>query len=445
MTRGSLLEVPRLVRVSLSSAAELVGRLRLDSLSNLLLRRSALLFASIALTRILGFGFSVVSARALSPSNFGVVTYALALASIASILLYNSPAGLARALARSPDDRGEQNRIISSYLFIIGVLLTISLLVAVPVGLVGELDTPVLIGLLANLVGTAVLETYVEIQRGRERFLTMAAFTVLANLLQLLTVIGFLVARIDQPGPYVLAYGLSAVVAVVLLQPFSPVGFRLVRGALEWTRIRESLRFVLPLVLETACFLAWSSADVVLLRVLTRLDVVGEYGAAKSLANATLLAGSAIATALVPQAARLLPHQRGRHFQMVLMLAVSLTLPAIAIIAVLSPWLLSWFFGSDYRPASLALGLLAGAMGLYGIGLTLEASWIAIGRPRLAAAGTAVAAIVTICSAPALIVTMGMAGAALAALLGSAGRLALLAIVTLSAERTSSPDLQPKG
>jgi lipopolysaccharide exporter len=427
----------RLFRISISTAMGRIRGLRLDSLGQVLLRRSALLFGSIALTRILGFGFSVVTARALSPANFGVVTYALALASIASILLYNSPAGLARALARSPGDRDEQNSIISNYLAIIALLLIASLLVAVPIGVVGRLEMLVLVGLLANLLGTAVLETYMELQRGRERFLTVAAFSVLSNLIQLLAVAGFLIAGVDRPGPYVLAFGLSAIGAVLLIQPFSPLGIRFVRSTLNWDRVRESLRFVMPLVFDTACFVVWSGADVVLLRAFTRLDVVGEYGAAKSLSNAALLAGSAIGTALLPQAARLLPSQRGPYFRMVLMLVVGLTLPAILVIAFLAPWLLGWFFSPAYRSAAPALVLLAAAMGVYGIGLTLEASWIAIGRPRLAAAGTAVAAVVTVLSAPLLIADAGMTGAALAALLGSAGRLALLGIVTIRAIRSS--------
>jgi O-antigen/teichoic acid export membrane protein len=418
-----------------SRIAGRVKGLRLDSLGHVLLRRSALLFGSIALTRILGFGFSVVTARALSPANFGVVTYALALANIASILLYNSPAGLARALARRPEDRDEQNSIISNYLFIIAVLLTASLLVAVPIGMVGRLEALVLVGLLANLLGTAVLETYMELQRGRERFLTMAAFNVLSNLIQLLAVAGFLRAGVDRPGPYVLAFGLSAIVAALLIQPFSPLGIRFVRRTLNRDRLKESLRFVMPLLVDTACFVAWSGADIVLLRAFSRLDVVGEYGAAKSLSNVALLAGSAIGTALLPQAARLLPSQRGTYFRTLLMLVVSLTLPAILVVAFLAPWLLGWFFSPAYRAAAPALALLAVAMGMYGIGLTLEASWIAIGRPRLAAAGTAVAAVVTVFSAPLLIANAGMTGAALATLLGSGGRLALLGVVTVRAMR----------
>jgi lipopolysaccharide exporter len=428
------------MRVAPSRIAGRLKGLRLDSLGHVLLRRSALLFGSIALARILGFAFSVVTARALSPANFGVVTYALALANIASILLYNSPAGLARALARSPGDREEQNSVISNYLVIIALLLIASLIVTVPIGLVGRLEALVLVGLLANLLGTAVLETYIELQRGRERFLTVAAFTVLSNLIQLLAVAGFLMVGVDRPGPYVLAFGLSAIVAAVLMQPFSPLRIRFVRSTVNRQRLQEALRFVMPLVVDTACFVAWSGADVVLLRVFTKLDVVGEYGAAKSLSNAVLLAGSAIGTALLPQAARLLPTKRGAYFRMLLTLVVSLTLPAILVIAVGAPWLLGWFFSPAYRSAAPALVLLAAAMGMYGIGLTLEASWIAIGRPRLAAAGTAAAAVVTVLSAPLLIGNAGMTGAALATLLGSVGRLALLGIVTVRAIRSGRGD-----
>src|SRR5262249_31606312 len=120
-------------------------------------------------------------------------------------------------------------------------------------------------------------------------------------------------------------------------------------------------------------------------------------------------------------------------------------LPAIMAIAVLAPWLLTLFFGPSYRTAATTLAILACAMGMYGIGLTLEASWIAMGRPRLAAAGPAGAAAVAGVRAPVLvgpagpglIGLAGMVGAALASALGSAGRLVLLATVTARSMRAS--------
>jgi len=408
---------------------------RLSPIRSLLLRRSALLLGSVALTRIFGFGFSVVSARALTPANFGVVTFTLALANLASILLFNSPAGLSRALARSHRDPDQQNVIVSNYLVIVGCLLGASLLAAVPIGLAARLQGLVLVGLLANLVGTATLETYQELQRGRERFLTVAAFNVLSNLIQLLAVVGFFLIGWAQPGPYVIAFGLSSVLAATVVQAFSPLGVRFLRASVEWARIREGLRFVLPLVLDTACFMVWSGVDVLLLRAFTTLDVVGRYGAAKSLSNGALVAGTAIGTALLPQAARLLPQERSSYFRTLLLMVVGATLPAIMAIAVLAPWLLTLFFGPSYRAATTTLMILACSTGMYGIGLTLEASWIAMGRPRLAAAGTAVAAAVALVTAPFLIGLAGMAGAALASALGSAGRLVLLGTVTARSVR----------
>jgi len=408
---------------------------RLSPIRSLLLRRSALLFGSVALTRLFGFGFSVVTARALTPANFGVVTFTLALANLASILLFNSPAGLSRALARSHQDSHQQNVIFSNYLVIVVSLLVASLLAAVPIGLAARLEGLVLVGLLANLLGTATLETYQELQRGRERFLTVAAFNVLSNLIQLLAVAGFLLIGWAQPGPYVIAFGLSSVAAATVVQLFSPLGVRFLRAGVKWARIRESLRFVLPLVFDTACFMVWSGVDVLLLRAFTTLDAVGMYGAAKSLSNGALLAGSAISTALLPQAARLLPDERSSYLRTLLLMVVGATLPAIAAIAVLAPWLLTLFFGPSYRAATTTLAILACSTGMYGIGLTLEASWIAMGRPRLAAAGTAVAAALTVVTAPFLIGLAGMTGAALASALGSAGRLVLLGTVTARSVR----------
>jgi len=248
-------------------------------------------------------------------------------------------------------------------------------------------------------------------------------------------VVGFLVIGWAQPGAYVIAFGLSSVLAATVVQAFSPLGVRFLRASVEWARIRDGLRFVLPLVLDTACFMVWSGVDVLLLRAFTTLDVVGRYGAAKSLSNGALVAGTAIGTALLPQAARLLPQERSSYFRTLLLMVVGATLPAIMAIAVLAPWLLTLFFGPSYRAATTTLMILACSTGMYGIGLTLEASWIAMGRPRLAAAGTAVAAAVALVTAPFLIGLAGMAGAALASALGSGGRLVLLGTVTARSVR----------
>src|SRR5262249_51939269 len=162
-------------------------------------------------------------------------------------------------------------------------------------------------GLRPTLRGAASVETYGELQRGRERFLTVAAFNVLSNLIQLLAVLGFLVLGWDRPGPYVIAFGLSSVLAATVVQLVSPLGIRFLRSSVDWARIRESLRFVLPLVFDTACFMVWNGVDVLLLRAFPAVGGGRRYRAAKDLSNGAVNGGAAIGTPLLPQAAPLPP------------------------------------------------------------------------------------------------------------------------------------------
>jgi O-antigen/teichoic acid export membrane protein len=50
-----------------------------------LVRRSAIVLSGFSAARLLGFLFAVAATRALTPADFGRMTYALALAAIASV------------------------------------------------------------------------------------------------------------------------------------------------------------------------------------------------------------------------------------------------------------------------------------------------------------------------------------------------------------------------
>src|SRR2546426_867289 len=65
-----------------------------------LVRSSAVVLAGDSLARALGFLFAVAAARLLTPSGYGHISYALAVAAIVSVLTVNAPFGLSRFLAR---------------------------------------------------------------------------------------------------------------------------------------------------------------------------------------------------------------------------------------------------------------------------------------------------------------------------------------------------------
>ncbi len=411
--------------------ADRITSVRLELVGSLLVRRASLLFLSNILIRLLGFGFSVIAARSLAPAAFGVVTYVLALASIGSILLYNASNGLARALARAQDDKAAQDAAFSNYLIVVASLLTLSVLAAIPGGLLAGLQGWLLVGLVANLLGNAGFQMYVELHRGREHFTSVAIYTVFSNFIQLVSVLVFFLLAFRQPAAYVLAFGLSGIAAIGVMEAFRPVGLRFVRRAVGVMQLRDVFSFVIPLLVHSCFFMVWSGADVVFLKAFTGLEAVGQYGAAKTLANATLLFPSAISTALLPHAARMTLQDRRGYFKRLLLLVGMSTIPSVFVLGLGGRLILHYVYGPAYEAAALPLLVLAVGTAVYGVDLTLEESWIAIGRPRLVAAVTAVAAIITVVTAFWLVPRAGSLGAALAYSLGAVGQLAVLAVVSL--------------
>ena len=67
--------------------------------------------------------------------------------------------------------------------------MALSILLMVPIAAVARLSASMLLAVIANLVGLAVLQTYKEAQRGLERFAAMTIFYFLANVVQLLAIL----------------------------------------------------------------------------------------------------------------------------------------------------------------------------------------------------------------------------------------------------------------
>src|SRR5438105_1602761 len=218
------------------------------------LRSSAILFFGGTLARAFGFLFSVAAARLLAPSEFGLLAYGLAIVGFASILITSAPTGLASFLARHRGDQQTQELHFSNWLAVITLLLAISALLMIPIAAVAHLSSPMLAGIIANLLGLAVLQTYREAQRGLERFAAMTVFYLLANVAQLIAVLVLAAVGLRTAAVFLTVYGLSSLVALAVVQPIAPLALRFVRNAIEVERMIAVAPFIQPLVRQTVFF-----------------------------------------------------------------------------------------------------------------------------------------------------------------------------------------------
>lgn len=400
-----------------------------------LLRSSTLLFLGGSSARLLGFLFAIVAARLLEPGGFGLMAYAIAIASIGSAMVVSSPQGLSRRLARAADKSEERNAAFSSWVVVVGVVLGASLLCTIPLALVVGIRGWLLGAVLSNLLGAVALETFREVQRGLQRFAMMAAFYNLANLLQILAILAAAGLGWRSPALFVTAYGLSAVAALIAMEAVRPTPLRFDARLITAAQLRSVLRFVRPMLLQTIFFGVWFSADLVLVRLLLPDPAAGEYAAAKTAANVFLLAPGAIAAAWLPRLARVSLTALPAYLWRVLVAVAGLTLPLLASVLVFGGQALTVVFGPTYNSSREALPGLAVGMALYAVYLIFETVWLALARPRVDTVVTGIGMAVTVIAGILLVPRSGLVGASVAFATGAAVKLSLATAFTAWALR----------
>jgi O-antigen/teichoic acid export membrane protein len=398
-----------------------------------LLRSSAILFFGGSLARAVGFLFSVAAARLLLPAEYGLLAYGLAIVGFASILVTSAPTGLAAFLSRYQGNRRQQELHFSNWLVVITILIGVSAVLMVPIAAVARLSGPMLIGIIANLLGIAVLQTYREAQRGLERFAAMVIFYLLANVIQLLAVLVLAAFGLRNAAVFLTVYGLSSLAALGVVQPLAPLALRFVRETVEFQHMIAVARFIQPLVLQTVFFAVWIGADLILVQRLMPADAAGNYAAAKALANAVYLAPSAVSGVVITRVSRM-PEISLRAFLLrVMALGLVVTMPLLLTFIAFGRPLTSLIFGSRYPKAAVPLAMLAVGMAVYGLYLLLSGAWRGMGRPAIDAWATGAGTLATVGLGLILVPSVGLIGAAIAFTTGSAVQLLTISGYTVRA------------
>jgi O-antigen/teichoic acid export membrane protein len=427
------------VRAGLGSAAGTAIRLAPEMP---FLRSSATVFAGNTAARFLGLLFSIVAARLLLPAGYGVFAYALALVNIAGMLVGNAQQGLSRALSRSHGNSVEQDAHFSNWLVVAAIVLAVSLAISLPLSLVAGLRGWLVVGVAANLLGFAVLQLYREAQRGLERYGAMVGVYVLANVVQLLAIVGLAAGGYRSPAAYLIVYGLSSLAAIMPMQAMAPFTLHFVRRTVSRARMQQVRRFISPLFLQTAFFSVWIGIDLILVTRLMSSSSAGTYAAAKTVVNGLMLISTAITIPLAPRVANLPARAVAGYVLGALRIVAVLTIPLVALLVLFRRPLVSILFASGYADAAAPLAILSVGMGLYALYTVLEWAWIARGHPTVDAVATGSGMLTTVAAGVILVPRAGLGGAALAFAAGAAVQFLVISGVSvwwLQSFRSAAP------
>jgi O-antigen/teichoic acid export membrane protein len=361
-----------------------------------------------------------VMARKLGDARLGTFVFALAWGEIAM-----TPVGLGIDQYLLRQVAADRSRLDSYFWNAIrlklyrGIPVTIASIV-----LVYALDYPreteltvsiITVGLLLDTMARTLQNVFNAFERGELVASPIVAQRIFAAALGVgLLLAGFGVVAVA------IAYSLGALVRLLL-------SLQLLQRRLGWPAMvapedvrREIRRRSLTFTGQDVFGLVLARADVLILAALATDAVVGQYGAAYRLFEATTFINVALAgafnamyTYLGPATDPSLP----AVFQRSIKLSLALLLPIGVTLGLLADPLCTAFFGDDFAAAAEPLRLLAPVVVLFGVMVLCSALVLSRSRPRRMVYTVAVAAVVNIGLNLALIPSLEASGAALAMLL----------------------------
>ena len=335
--------------------------------------------ASNIFLRVAGIGLTILLARVLDPSDFGVFAIALAVHTVVSSL---ADLGLAAAISRSPHDPEELAPSATAIAWGSGLLLTVAMWVAAgPVSAfvrvpeaAGSIRILALTLLLTGLLAVPSAQLTREFRQDMIFRSTVAGFVVSSIVLLVI------VSR----GGGAEAFAWSRVAGMVAS------GIVVVRcvGRHYWpgwngTQARALLRFGAPLMAANMVNLVLLNADYLVIG--RRLDEtsVGVYMIAFSVAGwSTAVLGSVLNGVVVPAFGRV-AHDRGLVRAQVatsVQLVALIALPVGAVTTVLAGPIIGTLFGAEWARSVAVLSVLAAYGAVYAFVLLLTNVVIALGQ-----------------------------------------------------------------
>lgn len=366
-------------------------------------------------SKVASVALYVVMARELGDAGFGVFTFAFMYVTIfTSLARFGQDTVLVREVARDHTlvDRYFANTVALKLALSVPVgALAIALLIATG----ASRETLAVAALLGAAVTVeAVIGTAFAVYQAFEELRWVAVVLIAQRFLTAAAGIAALLAGAGVVAVAAIYLG-GALVALVLglaIQFRRVARPRLHVAPTMWGAL---MRAAVPLGIAGVFGIILFRVDTVILAAFEPAAVVGDYGAAYRLFEATLFLGWSIGAAVYPVLSRLDDRKAlATIYRGAVKLAVAATLPLAVGAAVLAEPLVELLYGAEFDEAATALQLLAPAIALFPVTYVTSLLLVARGRQRFIAVLYGAVTAVNIALNLVLIPEFSLNGAALA-------------------------------
>ncbi len=376
------------------------------------IRGSSFNSLGIAISRVLGFAFSFVIAQAFSADEFGRVTYVITLASVVAVL--SQPFGqhvIAYFIGTYRNDPEIRQEVLNSAWTIWLIMILLTLLVSTLILMAIDRFS---LGLLSVYIGITAFYTYYGVASGFLASTRLLALYLGSNIIQIILVVIAVNVFNSQDGtPAIFVYGLSYFLPLLLLIYRFPLPLRL-SFSYKPEHARRILRFSLPIWMAHLLYMAYTSADILVLERLTSTTAVGVYGLTKTLSSAFHFIPMGITMILMPKLAGMAKEDRNGILKVSLLVTIVINVIGGTVYLALYQWFVTTFFGHEYfvdMNFAFVMALAAIFFGTHGV---LTSFFVGTGRVSMQVFSRSVMLVMLLIMSVILIPKVGIMGAAIA-------------------------------
>lgn len=322
---------------------------------------TSILFFTSIVTKLISFIISIIIARFLGETSFGLYSFAIAFTSLFAIFSdFGMKVLLRREVSRNKKDTNKlfmdsmSSKIILSIISIIIVILFVKY-----TGQTLEKQTVIIIAALATLTLTFTDNIY-SIFQGYERMNYGAILSILRNILRFIITYLLLVS----------GFGLISVLLIMLIVRIIELIASLVIYTKKISKIHVDIKInrakklflrAIPFGVAAVFILIYYKIDIIMLSYMTNDKTVGYYSAAYNLIEGLLFIPLAFSTAITPLASKLFVQSKLKMKKLLsesLRIMIVVSIPLAIGISILAEKIILLFYGDSYTGSIIALRVL---------------------------------------------------------------------------------------
>jgi stage V sporulation protein B len=370
------------------------------------IKETSYLTISSVVTRIVAVLFTVVLARTLSVSDFGLFKYLLTVAGFYSIILAGPQMAATKFIGEARGDRARITEQFTSASLLETTLFTLLVIIIVIFS-----DNKLFVILL--LFSLLIDNYYLSLVRGLLSYTKLLGYKLVENIIQLVMLLSFyfIFGTIDL-GSAVVFFSVAGIASLLIFESIKPEFYSF--SKIRKNALRQQIIFSIPVVLGNAGWTVFIGVNTLYIASLINNDAVAYFGVATTIVQAFSFLPDAIITIILPRVA-------GSYNKSKIVRPLNIAIAGCLVVSgfillflvLCQDFIVLKIFSKSYSPALNIIIPMALAQIIISIHQIFAAVWQGLGKPGIPSITISIGAFCNLVAGYFLTKSMGIYGAVL--------------------------------